>query len=242
VRAALPVNEKAAQLYAEGIDSLRRYEAATARVRLEKAVAEDPLHALAHSALARAYQALGYDEKARASARKAQDLSLDLLRGDQLVIEARYRELIGERDRAIEVGEAQPDDPRPVGLSRSTRTAGRRRVPHDRRAPPHWPELSTAVDLAEADVARALDYARQADAATRAATATAQAPAWWPACFLEGTLTPPERRLPRGARGCARCIWADRGSAVRTPRARGTSWTTAAASRDACSATPSTSS
>ncbi len=233
VRAALPVNEKAAQLYAEGLDSLRRYEAATARVRLEKAVAEDPLHALAHAALARAYQALGYDEKARASARKAQDLSLDLLRGDQLVIEARYRELIGERDRAIEVygklREAQPDDPEPALALVSALVA-------NGKAKDALPTIAALrltkagavdprVDLAEADVARALgNYRGQADAAIRAAaTATAQgSPAVVArARFLEGNAY---RRLKDGkqARAAledARVLYlkaGDRGSAARS--------------------------
>ncbi len=178
VRAALPVNEKAAQLYAEGLEGLRRYEVAAARVRLERAVAEEPLHALAHAALARAYQALGYDEKARASSRKAHDLSLDLLRGDQLLIEARHRELSGEPGRAIEaygkLREARPDDPEPaLALAQALVESGKAK-----EAPPLVTALRLTkagagdprVDLAEAEIARALgDYRGQAQAAMRGA-------------------------------------------------------------------------
>src|SRR6185295_3805998 len=73
VRAALPANPEAARLYAEGLARLRVFEAREARELLEKAVAADPSHAPAHSALAAAWSALGYDTRARDEARQAFD-------------------------------------------------------------------------------------------------------------------------------------------------------------------------
>jgi len=103
VRAARPANPEAARLYAEGVTRLRQYDALAARDLLEKAVAADPKHGLAHSALAAAWSALGYDARARQQARTAYELSAGLSREERLSIEGRYRETIRERDRAIEI-------------------------------------------------------------------------------------------------------------------------------------------
>ncbi len=81
---------------------LRVYDAIAARDLLQKAVAADPNHALAHSALAAAWALLGYDEKARLSAKSAYELSASLSREDRLLIEARYRETSKEWDNAAE--------------------------------------------------------------------------------------------------------------------------------------------
>jgi serine/threonine protein kinase/tetratricopeptide (TPR) repeat protein len=100
VRAAFPSTQEAARLYAEGIAKLRVNEATAARDFLQKAVAADPNHALAHSALGAAWSLLGYDEKARLSAKSAYDLSDKLSREDRLLTEARYREASKEWDNA----------------------------------------------------------------------------------------------------------------------------------------------
>jgi eukaryotic-like serine/threonine-protein kinase len=100
VRAALPSTKEAAKFYAEGLAKLRISDAVSARELLQKAVASDPNHALAHSALAGAWSLLGYDEKARQSAKNAYDLSASLSREDRLLIEARYRETSKEWDNA----------------------------------------------------------------------------------------------------------------------------------------------
>jgi len=100
VRAALPATKEAAKFYAEGLAKLRISDAVSARDLLQKAVAADPNHALAHSALAGAWSLLGYDEKARQSAKNAYDLSASLSREDRLLIEARYRETSKEWDNA----------------------------------------------------------------------------------------------------------------------------------------------
>jgi len=102
VRAALPSTTEASRLYAEGLAKLRVNDAIAARDLLQKAVASDPNHALAHSALAVAWGLLGYDEKARLSAKSAYELSTSLSREDRLLTEARYREASKEWDNAAE--------------------------------------------------------------------------------------------------------------------------------------------
>jgi serine/threonine protein kinase/tetratricopeptide (TPR) repeat protein len=102
VRAALPSTPEASKLYAEGLAKLRVNDAMAARDLLQKAVGADPTHALPHSALAAAWTLLGYDEKARFSAKSAYDLSSSLSREDRLLTEARYRETSKEWNNAAE--------------------------------------------------------------------------------------------------------------------------------------------
>jgi tetratricopeptide (TPR) repeat protein len=102
VRAALPSAPDAAKLYAEGLAKLRVNDAMAARDLLQKAVEADPTHALARSALSAAWSLLGYDEKARLSAKSAYDLSGSLSREDRLLIEARYREASKEWNNAAD--------------------------------------------------------------------------------------------------------------------------------------------
>ena len=102
VRAALPSTPEASKLYAEGLAKLRVGDAIAARDLLQRTVMADPNHALAHSALAAAWTLLGYDEKARLSAKSAYELSASLSREDRLLTEARYRETSKEWDNAAE--------------------------------------------------------------------------------------------------------------------------------------------
>ena len=102
VKASLPSDPEAARLYAEGLAKLRVFDALAARDVLQKAVALEPNHALAHSALAQAWSALGYDEKARQAAEEAFGLSKDLSREDRLLVEALYRETSKEWERAAD--------------------------------------------------------------------------------------------------------------------------------------------
>ncbi len=93
VRAALPSNPEAARLYSEGLEKLRLFDAMAARTLLEKATTLDPNHAPTRSALAEAWAALGYDEKAREQAKRALDLSSSFSREERLLIEGRYHDL-----------------------------------------------------------------------------------------------------------------------------------------------------
>ena len=101
IRSVLSSNAEATRLYAEGLTRLRLSDARGARDLLEQAVATDPKYALAHSALATAWSALGYGELAKQEARRAFELSANLSRADRLSIEAGYRETTAEWDKAI---------------------------------------------------------------------------------------------------------------------------------------------
>ena len=102
VRASLPANSEATRLYAEGLSKLRSFNALSARDLLEKAIVADPNYAMAHSALAEAWLALGYDEKARLSAKNAFELSSNLSREDRLLVQARYREASKDWKEAVD--------------------------------------------------------------------------------------------------------------------------------------------
>src|ERR1700733_1404816 len=101
--ASLPGNPEAVRSYSEGLAKLRAFDARAARDLFEKAVAADPSHALSHSFLAQSLSSLGYDAKARAEASKAYELSQNLPRRDQLLVEGHYRELQNDYPAAIEI-------------------------------------------------------------------------------------------------------------------------------------------
>ena len=103
VRASLPSNSKAARLYVEGLAKLREFEAKIAADLLTQAVASDPKFAQAHAALGSAWQALGYDNKAKEETNKALGLAKSLRSEEQLSIEGQYRRLNHEWQRAIEI-------------------------------------------------------------------------------------------------------------------------------------------
>jgi eukaryotic-like serine/threonine-protein kinase len=102
VRASQAGKPQATRLYAQGLDALRRFDAQGARDLLLKAIAADPNHALSHSALAEAFFDLGYDPKAQQEARKAFELSANLSRPEQLLIEGTYRQYSHDYASAIE--------------------------------------------------------------------------------------------------------------------------------------------
>jgi tetratricopeptide (TPR) repeat protein len=106
VQASLPSNPGAARLYAEGLAKLRLYDAQAARPLLEQAIAADPKLSLAHSALALAWSALGYDERARQSAKQAYELSTNLAREDRLWVQGRYHDAMSEHEDAIKTYQA----------------------------------------------------------------------------------------------------------------------------------------
>ena len=103
VRASLPSNPEAVRLYSEGLAKLRVVDALAARDLLQRAVAADPNYALGHSALADAWAALGYDQRARQESQKARDLSSGLSHEERLWIEGRDWELNRKWDKAVEI-------------------------------------------------------------------------------------------------------------------------------------------
>ncbi|HET9696582.1 MAG TPA: tetratricopeptide repeat protein [Terriglobales bacterium] len=101
-RAALPSNERAARLYAEGRARLWAFDFFGARDLLEKAIAADPDFPLAHAALSDVWWHIGYDAKARVEARRALELSNHLSQEQQLLVEGQYQRTVEEWPKAVE--------------------------------------------------------------------------------------------------------------------------------------------
>ena len=101
-RAALPSNEKAARLYAEGRARLWAFDYFAARDLLSKAIAADPDFPLAHAALSDVWWHTGYDAKARVEARRALELSNHLSQEQRLLVEGQYQRTVEEWPKAVE--------------------------------------------------------------------------------------------------------------------------------------------
>jgi serine/threonine protein kinase/tetratricopeptide (TPR) repeat protein len=181
--ASLSSNADASRFYSEGIAKLRLFDSLSARDLLQEAVAEDPDYALAHSALAQAWSNLGYDQKARAEAKRAFDLSASLPREQRLWIEGHYDESIHEGDKAVEVYRTLwnlfPDNlDYGLRLAAAQTNAGKAEALHTvaamRKLPPPASE-DPRIDHAEAAAAQSLgDLKRQQSAASAAAEKAAQ--------------------------------------------------------------------
>ena len=179
VRAALPSVPEAARLYSEGLEKLRLFDALAARSLLEKAAALDPNHAPTHSALAEAWSALGYDEKAKEQAKRALDLSASSSREERLVIEGRYNAITKDWPGAISsysaLWEFFPDRVDYGLLLVRAQTGGDHAndavaTIADLRKLPLSKGESARIDLAEATVAAGRsDYKLQQSAAEKAA-------------------------------------------------------------------------
>jgi eukaryotic-like serine/threonine-protein kinase len=103
VAVALPSSHNAARLYSEGLEKLRVFDALAARDLFQQAIATEPGFALSHSALATAWATLGYDEMAKAEAKRAFELASNLPRADRLLVEARYHGMSKEWGKAIDI-------------------------------------------------------------------------------------------------------------------------------------------
>ena len=101
VKASLPSNVTASRLYSEGIEKLRHFDVLAARDLLLKAAASDPKHAPTFVALSSAWNALGYDAKAREAAKQAFDLSENLSAQERLVVQGQYYETSNQSEKAI---------------------------------------------------------------------------------------------------------------------------------------------
>ncbi len=100
-RAVLPSNPDARSLYTEGLSQMRAGNSVSATDVLQKSLAIEPEFALGHSALAGAWQSLGYDARAQASAQKALSMAASLPENVRLKIEAQYYESQHDWDGAI---------------------------------------------------------------------------------------------------------------------------------------------
>jgi len=101
-RAALPANENAARLYAEGRARSWAFDYASARDLLEKAIAADPDFPLAHAALSDVWWHAGLDAKARVEAQRALELSSHLSQEQRLLVEGQYQRTVQEWPKAVE--------------------------------------------------------------------------------------------------------------------------------------------
>ena len=178
VRASAPSNSEAARLYAEGLAKLRVFDALAARDLLAKAVAVEPSYPLAHSAMAAAWSALGYDAKAKEESTLAFKLSGNLSREDRLSVEGQYWEAEKQWDKAIGVYQSLfaffPDSLEyGLSLARAQDWAGKTKdlantLGSLRKLPPPLGD-DPRIDWAEASVMSASDYTKEVAAAERAA-------------------------------------------------------------------------
>ncbi|MGE0639000.1 MAG: protein kinase [Thermoanaerobaculia bacterium] len=179
LESTLSSKPEAVRLYAEGLEKERGFEPAAARGLFERAIAEDPEFAQAHAALAATLSDLGFEDGALAEARKAYELAGDLPRTDVLTIEALYRRLGREWDKATEIARTlhrfYPDDLEhglrlaTIEIEAGDARAAQETVDELRRLTPPAGD-DPRIDLAEARASDLLsDFRRQLTVAERAA-------------------------------------------------------------------------
>ena len=101
-RAALPSNEKAARLYAEGRAKMWQFDYVSALDLLNKAIAADPDYPLAHSALSEVFWHTGNDAKCSAEANRAVQLSNHLSQEQRLLVQGQYQKAMQQWAEAVE--------------------------------------------------------------------------------------------------------------------------------------------
>jgi len=101
VLASLPLDRDGARFYALGVARLRDFDVLAAKDLLEQAVKADPKFSLAHLMLSRAWARLGYEQRRKEEAKKALDLSIDLPRSEQMLVEGNYYESLPDHEKAI---------------------------------------------------------------------------------------------------------------------------------------------
>jgi eukaryotic-like serine/threonine-protein kinase len=130
VQSSLPSNSQAAELYAQGLASLRSYDALAAADFFRKTIEAEPDYPLSHSALADAWSTLGYEAKAKEEASRALELSGSLSQEERRLLEARYSETVKDWNKAIDIYRALwtvfPDDPEYALHLAAAQTAARR--------------------------------------------------------------------------------------------------------------------
>lgn len=175
-RASLPSNRRALQFYAEGRAKMWQFDFAAARELLEKAVATDPDYPLARSALADAWDHLGYSVKAHHEAKRALELSANLPQEDRLLVEAEERKSRNDWPKAVqsyqELFTAFPDS-LDYGLKLAssqliTNPADSRRTLDALRRLPSPTGDDARIDLLEASAWIGEDFAKAQTAAQRA--------------------------------------------------------------------------
>jgi len=173
-----PSNARAARLYSEGLLKLRNFEPSPARDLLEQAAAADPAHPMVRAALAQAWSALGFEERAAQEAELALAGSAGLPAEERLAVEGLAAELRRDWSRAQEIygrlWTAFPDNLEyGLKLTRSLIDGGRAAEAlvtiESLHALPDPDRSNPRIDLAEAAAALATSaFSRQRDAARRA--------------------------------------------------------------------------
>jgi serine/threonine protein kinase/tetratricopeptide (TPR) repeat protein len=203
LQAAVPSTPEATRLYFQGLGQLRNFDLLGAQDSLTNATKEDPNFSLAHAYLAETWRALGFDEKAKMEAKSAFVLSSHLGREDKTLVEARFREISSDWDKAVDLYRSlwtlYPENPeyairaadvqiragqpnealKTIELLRKQSEAGGPDTGKDPR-----------LDLKEAEAAEALsDYSKEKQSALRAADGARakgsrllEAEALWRAC------------------------------------------------------------
>jgi eukaryotic-like serine/threonine-protein kinase len=91
-RTTLPSNADAARFYSAGLANLRQAKNVSAVELMQQSLTVEPGFALGHAALAEAWQGLGYDARAQASAQKGLSLAASLPENVRLKVEGQYYE------------------------------------------------------------------------------------------------------------------------------------------------------
>ena len=188
VAIALPTKGETARLYSEGLAKLRAFDALRAQDLLQKAIAVEPNYALSHAALATAWGQLGYDENAKAEAKKAFELSSNLSRAERLLVEARYRETSRDWEKAAGIYRALfeffPDNLEyGLALASAEYKANEWKDALDtiavlRKLPVPLCD-DPRIDLVEEDASRSLGDTKRSEAALARAAEKAQAAGAW---------------------------------------------------------------
>jgi eukaryotic-like serine/threonine-protein kinase len=205
LQAAVPSTPEASRLYFEGLGQLRNFDLLGARESLTKATAADPNFSLAHAYLAEAWNRLGYDEKARQEAENAFKLSSRLGREDKTLVEARFREISSEWDKAFDLYRSlstlYPENPEYATHTadvqiRAGKANDALKTIEDLRKQPGSTSQDPHLDLKEAEAAEALsDFLKEKQAALRAVEGARakgsrllEAEALWRACAAMASL------------------------------------------------------
>jgi eukaryotic-like serine/threonine-protein kinase len=172
-----------ARLYSEALSKMRLFDFIGAREVLEQAVAAEPKQPLIHRALGEAWSKLGYEAKAAAEAKQAFELSGNLPRDEQKLIEGQYSEAARQWPKAVEsyrdLFQSSPDNV-DYGLSlarvQSASGAGKDALVtvdklHQLPAPIGQ---DPRIDLAEAHAASTISDYKKAEAAAGVASSKAQ--------------------------------------------------------------------
>jgi len=199
LQAALPSTPEASRLYFEGLAQLRSFDLLGAQKSLQKASEADPNFSLARAYLAEAWNRLGYDDRARQEAKNAFELSSRLGREDKTLVEARFREVSSEWDKAIDLWRSlwtlYPENPEyairatEVQIRAGKATEALQTIDELRKQPESIRQ-DAVLDLKEAEAAESLsDFSKEKQAALRAADGARakssrllEAEALWRAC------------------------------------------------------------